>query len=137
MTFPKVWDKPYNRINLIFAGIIILIFVYSGIFSAQKNNHPVPCIHERILGKPCPTCGISHSFSEIIRGNFKEAREWNRNGIPIFLFFFIQLIMRMGITILNQKTIVSGKTILYVDVVFSLLLFIVCFRRLIPFWTIY
>ncbi len=137
MTSLKVWGKPYNRINLIFAGIIILVFVYSGIFSAQKNNHPVPCIHEKILGKPCPTCGISHSFSEIIRGNFKEAKEWNRNGIPIFLFFFIQLIMRVGITILNQKKIVSGKTILYFDVVFSLLLFIVCFRRLIPFWTIY
>jgi len=137
MTSLKVWGKPHNRINLIFAGIIILVFVYSGIFSAQKNNHPVPCIHEKILGKPCPTCGISHSFSEIIRGNFKEAKEWNRNGIPIFLFFFIQLIMRVGITILNQKKIVSGKTILYFDVVFSLLLFIVCFRRLIPFWTIY
>lgn len=137
MTFLKVWDKPYNRINLILAGIIILIFVYSGIFSPQTDNHPVPCFHEILTGKPCPTCGISHSFSEIIRGNFKEAKEWNRNGIPIFLFFFIQLIMRVGITILNQKKIVSGKTILYIDVVFSLLLFIVCFRRLIPFWTIY
>jgi len=75
--------------------------------------------------------------SEIIRGNFKEAKEWNRNGIPLFLFFFIQLIMRLGITILNQKTIVSKKIVLFADVAISLLLFIVCFRSLILFWTYY
>ncbi len=137
MIFPKIWDKPYNRINLIFAGIIILIFVYSGIFSPEKSNHPVPCIHERLTGHPCPTCGISHSFSAIIRGNFKEAREWNRNGIPVFLFFLIQLVMRIAITIVNQKAFVPVKTLLYVDVSISLLLFISCFRRLLLFWTYY
>lgn len=137
MTFHRLWDKPYNRINLILAGIIIMIFIYSGIFSSQKNNYPIQCVHEKILGKPCPACGISHSFSEILRGDFKKAREWNRNGIPIFLFFFIQLIMRAGITFLNQKEIISLKGILYMDVAFSLLLFIICFRRLLPFWIYY
>ncbi len=133
MKLPKIWDEPYNKINLIFAGIIILIFAYSGIFSPEKNNHPVPCIHETLTGKPCPTCGISHSFSAIIRGNFKEAKEWNRNGIPIFLFFFIQLIMRIGITTLNQKAIVSERILLFLDVAISLTLFIICFRPLILF----
>lgn len=137
MTFPRIWDNPYNRINLILAGIIILIFAYSGIFSPEKSNHPVPCIHEKLTGHPCPTCGISHSFSAIIRGHLKEAGEWNRNGIPIFLFFFIQLFMRIAITIVNHKAIVPLKTLLCVDVSVSLLLFIYCFRRLLLFWTYY
>jgi len=137
MTFPKLWDQPYNKVNLIFAGIIILIFFYSTIFSPEKDNYPVGCIHETLLGKPCPTCGLSHSFSEIIRGNFAEAKKLNRNGILIFLFFLIQLILRSGITFLNQKKIFSLKTILYVDVICSLLLFIFCFRRLLPFWIYY
>ncbi len=137
MKCPKVWDNPYNKINLIFAGIIILMILYSGIFSPEKSNYPVPCVHEKLTGQPCPTCGISHSFSEIIRGDFEKAREWNRNGIPIFMFFFIQLIMRIGITVINQKTRVPIKTLLYVDVSVSLLLFIYCFRRLLLFWTYY
>ena len=123
MKFPKIWDDPYNKINLIIAGIIILIFFYSGIFSPERNNHPVPCVHEKLLGKPCPTCGISHSFSAIIRGNFKEATEWNRNGISLFLFFFIQLIMRVVITILNGREIVPAKAMLYGDVALSLAYF--------------
>jgi hypothetical protein len=137
MTSSRLWDKPYNKINLILAGIIIMIFIYSGIFSPQENKYPVQCIHEKILGKPCPTCGISHSFSEILRGNFKKAREWNRNGIPIFLFFFIQLAIRVTITFLNQKEVFPSKGILYFDIAFSLLLFIFCFRRLLPFWIYY
>ena len=137
MNFPELWDSPYSKVNLILAGMIILIFSYSGIFSPEKDNYPVGCIHETILGKPCPTCGLSHSFSEIVRGNFAEAQKLNRNGILIFLFFLVQLCMRLGITILNHKRIFRLKTIVYVDVICSLLLFIFCFRRLLPFWIYY
>ena len=137
MIIPGIWDKPYNKINLIFAGIIVMIFVYSGIFSAEKSNHPVQCVHERLTGEPCPTCGLSHSFSEIIRLNFENAREWNQNGIPIFLFFLIQFLLRIGITIIYQNEIFSIKKILYFDISFSIVLFIVCFRRLLAFWTFY
>ena len=137
MIIPGIWDKPYNKINLIFAGIIVMIFVYSGIFSAEKSNHPVQCVHERLTGEPCPTCGLSNSFSEIIRLNFENAREWNQNGIPIFLFFLIQFLLRIGITIIYQNEIFSIKKILYFDISFSIVLFIVCFRRLLAFWTFY
>lgn len=137
MGFSKIWAQPYNKINLIIAGLIILMFAYSGIFSPERNNHPVHCVHEKLLGQPCPTCGISHSFSAIIRGKLKEAKEWNRNGIPLFLFFFIQLIMRVVIIVLNQKTAIPLKAMVYADSAISLLLFLVCFRKLILFWTLY
>jgi hypothetical protein len=137
MKLPGIWDNPYNKINLIFAGIIISIFIYSAAFSAGKSNHPVQCVHEKITGKPCPTCGLSNSFSELIRLRIDSAKEWNQNGIPIFLFFLIQLFLRTGIIILVQKQVIVTRKIVIADVSFSLLLFIISFRRLLTFWTFY
>lgn len=94
----------YKIINYIFAGIIAIIFAYSGIFSPQANNYPVSCIHEQITGLSCPSCGMSHSFSYIMRGNIKEAVQWNLYGPRVFLFFLFQLLLRISnIVLLDRK----------------------------------
>ncbi|UCG28931.1 MAG: DUF2752 domain-containing protein [Bacteroidales bacterium] len=137
MSLPKLWEKSYNRINLIFTGIVLSIFIYSGIFSPGKDNYPVQCIHEKMTGKPCPTCGLSHSFSAILHGDLKLANQWNINGIPLFLFFFIQLFMRLGFILLVQKSSIPLKYLIFSDIAISVILFIFCFRRLLVFWSYY
>jgi len=126
--------KPYHVINLTFAGIILAIFIYSGIFSADKNNHPIKCIHETITGKPCPACGLSNSFSEIIRGNFKKARLYNENGIPVFLFFLFQLILRFSTSFIYSKKILPIKLLVSIDVIITSGLFLITFKNLLLFW---
>ena len=102
--FPKGAEGSYKIINYTFAGIIVIIFTYSGIFSPQGNNYPVSCVHEQLTGLSCPSCGMSHSFSYIIRGDIKEAIKWNEYGPRVFLFFLFQLILRISnIVILNRK----------------------------------
>ena len=79
--------EPYLVINTLFAGVILLIFAYSGIFSPEKDNYPVTCIHEKITGLPCVSCGLSHSFSLIVRGRIEEAYQWNHiwnEDFPVF-----------------------------------------------------
>lgn len=137
MPLPELWDKPYNRINLIFFGVVVLIFLYSAFFTPSGDDYPVKCIHQEILGKPCPTCGLSHSFSELVRGNFREAKKWNVNGPPVFLFFLVQLFLRIGYLILHQKNLFPVKTLVTSDVIISVSLFLVCFRRLLFFWSFY
>ncbi|RLD34897.1 MAG: hypothetical protein DRI73_03280 [Bacteroidetes bacterium] len=125
---------PYIILNLSFSGIILLIFLYAGIFSAQKDDHPVPSVYEEILYKKSPTSGLSHSFSEIIRGNFPSAKAWNKNGIPIFTFFLIQFLLR----IISSYLIVSGKiqvrNLVWADSLISISLFLICFKNLLTFW---
>ncbi|HKK43442.1 MAG TPA: DUF2752 domain-containing protein, partial [Bacteroidales bacterium] len=96
-------NEPYLLINLIFAGVILLVIAYSGIFSPDKNNYPVVCIHEKLTGQPCVSCGLSHSFSLIVRGRFHEAYEWNIYGFRIFLFFFSELILRIVFSVIYLK----------------------------------
>ena len=99
----RLRSEPYLIMNIIFAGVIILIIAYSGIFSPDQNNYPVVCIHERITGEPCFSCGLSHSFSLIVRGRIDEAYEWNIYGMRVFIFFISQLIMRIVFSLYYLK----------------------------------
>lgn len=120
-------NEPYLIINLLFAGVIALIIAYSGIFSPVKDNYPVICIHEKLTGQQCVSCGLSHSFSLIVRGETAEAYRWNQNGMRVFLFFVSQFIMRVlfsGFYLKNQKT---RKQLIIIDSIGTGLIFLIAF----------
>jgi hypothetical protein len=120
-------DEPYIIINLFLAGVIMLIMIYSAIFSPEKNNYPVVCIHEKITGQPCASCGLSHSFSLILRGRIEEAYTWNENGIRVFLFFISQLVMRITFSGIYLKNTQLRKQLVIMDITGSVILFIIAF----------
>ena len=119
--------EPYIAVNISLAAVIFMIFLYSAIFSPEKNNYPVVCIHEQLTGKPCVSCGLSHSFSLAVRGKFNEAQSWNPYGIRIFSFFLIQLAMRLSLTAVYLKLQGSRRIIVLFDAIISSLLFLVAF----------
>ncbi len=119
--------EPYHIINLCFAGIIILVFIYSGIFSADKNNHPIKSACATVEGHPCKSEGLSRSFSEIIRFKFESAKSYNKNGIQVFMFFFIQLFLRVITSILLIKKILKQRKLVLLDGFISASLYFYCF----------
>ena len=94
----------YNLINLILAGIIICIFLYSAIYSPLKNNYPLLSFHDYLTGQKSISTGLSRGFSSIMRGNFAEARTCNIYCIRLFTFFLIQLLMRVLIFLTTWKS---------------------------------
>ena len=120
-------NEPYLIINIIFAGVILLIFLYSGFFSPDKDSYPVVCIHEKLTGEPCVSCGLSHSFSLIVRGRIEEAYKWNHYGMRIFLFFALQLLMRAAFSIFYLKYADTRKQLILVDCIGSGIIFLVAF----------
>jgi hypothetical protein len=125
----KVRSDPYLTINIVFAGVILLIIAYSGIFSPVKNNYPVTCFHEQITGEPCVSCGLSHSFSLILRGKFDEAYEWNIYGMRVFLFFMAQLFMRILFSFVYARNHDSRKQLIIFDIVASIIIFFLAFHQ--------
>ena len=112
-------QRAYFAVNIILAGVILLIMGYSGFYSPDENEYPVVCIHEKLTGEQCPSCGLSHAFSLIIRGRIDEALLWNSASLRVFLFFAVQLFMRLG---LGARSLVTGrwlKKIIRVDVLVS------------------
>jgi hypothetical protein len=123
----RLTDEPYHIINIILAGLIVLVIVYSGVFSPEKNDYPVVCIHEKITGEPCFSCGLSHSFSLIIRGRINEAYEWNQYGMRVFLFFIAQLFFRLDFLRLSVISPENRKHLIIYDSVASTMVFLIAF----------
>lgn len=96
-------SRPYLILNIILAGVILLIMGYSLFYSPDEERYPVPCVHEKLTGEPCPSCGLSHAFSLIVRGRISEAIEWNSNSMRVFIFFALQLVMRVAMAFAALK----------------------------------
>ena len=129
-------NEPYLLINFILAGVILLVFIYSGFFSPDKDNYPVVCIHEKLTGEQCASCGLSHSFSLILRGRISEAYDWNLYGLRVFIFFAAQILMRVVFSVFYLKYPGSGKQLITYDIAVSVMLFIVSFLPFIK-WIFY
>ena len=124
----KTLNRPYYIVNLSLAGILMMVFIYSGLFSAKKDNHPFPSFYEKITGEPAPSSGLSRAFSEIVRGNLDAARDYNRDSLLIFSFFLIQFMQRIFVTILLYKQILRIQYLITSDLAISFLLFLFCFK---------
>lgn len=98
----------------------------------DNTYQPVKCIHEELLGAKCPTCGMLSGFSAILKGRFTDAITIQPNSIRVFLFLFIQLLMRITAILLMLKTRIPVKIILNTDIILSLLFFILTFKSMIP-----
>jgi len=116
-------DNSYLLINILIAGVIIMIIIYSGIFSPVNDKYPVQCIHEKITGLSCPSCGLSRSFSYIVRGDLESANEWNQYGLRVFLFFISQLILRTSVSMVLVRKRGSLKELIIFDVMVSIVSF--------------
>jgi hypothetical protein len=123
----RLLNEPYLFINLFFAGVLLVVFTYSLIFSPDKDNYPVVCIHEKITGQPCISCGLSHSMSLILRGKITEASEWNIYGLRVFIFFASQLLLRIFLSLYYVKFPSSRKWLIIMDSAGSGLMFLLTF----------
>ena len=125
----KFIKEPYLTINIVLTGVIMLVMIYSIVFSPDKDDYPVTCIHEKLTGEPCVSCGLSHSFSLILRGRFDEAYQWNVYGMRVFLFFALQLIMRIAFSLFYVRFTNTRKQLMIMDIIGSILLFLLAFRQ--------
>ena len=121
-------NRPYYIINLSLAGILMMVFIYSGLFSANEDNHPIPSFYERITGEPAPSSGLSRSFSEIVRGNLDAAIGYNSDSLLIFSYFLIQFIQRIFVSLLLYRQIPQIQYLFTADLAISILLFLFCFK---------
>jgi hypothetical protein len=125
----KFIKEPYLTINVVLTGVIMLVMIYSVIFSPDKDDYPVTCIHEKLTGEPCVSCGLSHSFSLILRGRVEEAYQWNVYGMRVFLFFALQLLMRIAFSLFYIRFTDTRKQLIMMDIIGSILLFLIAFRQ--------
>lgn len=117
----------YKKINVIFIVLITFIFFYCFLASYFSIGITSSCEGMPLIY--CKSRGLTRAFSQILRFNFQEAIAFNPYCLKIFLFFLIQLFLRIFINI--KVNLQRFKTILFLDIFGSILFFLFCFYNLI------
>lgn len=77
-----------------------------GLGILKYTNFSVPCIFKHFLHIPCPGCGLTRAFREILKLNFIKAFSYNYLSI-IILIVLIILNIAMVIDIIKDKNITN------------------------------
>lgn len=48
----------------------------------RLENGPTLCLFRRLLGRPCPACGMTRAMSALARGQVRSATDYNRLVLP-------------------------------------------------------
>jgi hypothetical protein len=118
----------YRKINLIIAGVLLCIFIYSGFFAYTGFSPAVPSFNDLLTGKPSISTGLSRSFMAIMGFRFFDARQLNPHGPALFTFFLIQLIFRLFLVFSPVGKYYSTNEIVLIDILISIGMFIVFFE---------
>jgi hypothetical protein len=133
ISWPGPFHHPYILINLILAGILAGVIGYSALFSPEGDKYLVRCTHQLLSGNSCPTCGLSHSFSAMVRFNFEEARQLSPFGPRIFIFVSGQLLLRIIFSVVWLRVTVMRELLIWTDAALALIFFAWAFAPLINY----
>lgn len=123
----------YRIINIVFAGVIGLVFIYSCLFLPDGEKHLIPSFYTDITGNVSPSLGLSRAFSALVRGDLDLANQFNPHALNIFAFFCFQFLFRLISLEVDRIAFVNRKTWVLVDIVLSISLFLLAFYPLIKF----
>jgi len=123
----------YRIINIIFAGVIGLVFIYSCLFLPENGSHIIPSFYTDITGNASPSLGLSRAFSALARGDLALANQFNPYALNIFAFFCFQFIYRLISLKVDSMSFVNRKTWIRIDIVLTISLFLIAFHPIIIF----
>jgi hypothetical protein len=92
---------------------------------------PVHCVLNHTFGVKCAMCGLTHSFSEMAKGNAAKAIEYHAIGPALFAFTVFQIPYRIYAIAIHPRRV--NRKLRQVHMVFGA---IVCVALLIT-WLIY
>lgn len=68
-------------VNLLFSGVSIILVTAFALDRMESVPHF--CLFQKVLGIPCPGCGILHSLNASFRGDFHAAWMANPAGLVL------------------------------------------------------
>ena len=123
----------YRIINIIFTGVIGLVFIYSCLFLPEGGKHLIPSFYTDMTGNTSPSLGLSRAFSALVRADVVLANQFNPYAARIFAFFCFQFLFRLISIKLDSFPVINKKTWIWTDILLSISLFLIVFYPLIMF----
>ena len=121
--YTKIEDHPYIAVNAIFAVIVLLVLIYSSVFDRLPESYRIKSQCKSQVFEDCKSLGLSRGFNLITKLEFQKAKQMNPYSMRLFLFFFIQFILRFVFSAVYLKY----KRVFVIDSILSGLLFLYSF----------
>lgn len=90
------------------------------------EQHQIPCVYQKLLGVPCPACGLQRSFIELLKGNIAESFMIYPPLLPVMILFLVLCLhlvfrFRRGGQWLKILSVLTGTIMIinYFFVIFS------------------
>jgi hypothetical protein len=93
----RVSEQNRQHVALLISALLTLAFLPLAI------HIPHFCLMRKVLGIPCPGCGVSHSVVAMFQMNARAAWKANPAGVAVASMFFFQLAAR-PIAIMTPRT---------------------------------
>ena len=78
-----------RSLNLLCSGILVITVV--ALMLDRLESVPHFCLFQRVLGIPCPGCGILHSLNASFHWKFRTAWHTNPSGLVLALALVFQI----------------------------------------------
>lgn len=119
----------YLLFNKIIAATLAAIIFYFGIYPIF-GDFAVHCQVLAATGRPCIGCGLTRGIHEALLFHFDNALLWNSSSILVLSFLLITVLLRFVINriIKNIESIGKLRLVLFIDLAFSLGLYLFCFK---------
>lgn len=88
-TWAFVPQEQASRLNLLFSGIVVI--VVAALALDRLESLPHFCLFQRVLGIPCPGCGILHSLNASFHGDLRRAWTANPAGLVLAVTLLFQV----------------------------------------------
>lgn len=83
---------------------------------------PGMCIYRHLLGRPCPSCGMTRAVVSLLDGNAEAAAKFHPSAVWILLWMVAQIGVRLGLVQVAARIHLPWS----VDLSLSLVTMIVC-----------
>lgn len=133
----KKFKKEYYNFNFTIIALSIgLIFIPAIIFFIKRYfpdfYETFRCLYYTNTQNPCPLCGITTDFKNILTGNL-YAYKYNMSSIPLLIAIIIEVFFRIGLIKSKNKV---NKYIIIIDIIYHLFLGAVLIIYFILFFTL-
>ncbi|MBZ5492213.1 MAG: DUF2752 domain-containing protein [Acidobacteriia bacterium] len=119
LTRLRVPERSQHHLAMLISTLVVLLLV------PIIPHVPHFCLMKKLLGIPCPGCGISHSLMAALRFDLAKAWFFNPAGIAVALLFCYQIVARPVAIALPQAAAAVSSISRYGSNITVILLFLV------------
>ena len=102
-----------RRLNLLCSGMVVIIVVALALNRLESLPHF--CLFQRVLGIPCPGCGILHSLNASFHGDFRRAWTANPAGLMLAVTLLFQIcgsgLILAGLSVKRSFEMIDGALV--------------------------